>query len=49
MEKSLEQSLKDMIVAVEYNLEGYKIRKDEKAVNAAEVMIAKFKAMLAQI
>lgn len=49
MEKSLEQSLKDWIAAVQCNLDGYKIRKEEKAIKAAEVMISEFKEMLAKL
>ena len=49
MEKSLEQSLKDWIAAVEYNLDGYKIRREEKAIKAAEAMISEFKEMLAKL
>ena len=36
------QDLKDMIAAIEQNILTYKEMGDEKAVEAAEVMIAKF-------
>jgi len=43
----MKQSIKDMISAIETNIERYKIQKDKRAVQAAERMIADLRKMLA--
>ena len=42
----MNQAIKDYITAIEYNIEGYKIRKEYRAAEAAERVILDLKKML---
>ena len=42
----MEKSLKNMIEAIEYNIEGYKIRKEYRAAEAAAEVVAELKKRL---
>lgn len=42
----MEKSLKNMIEAIEYNIEGYKIRKEYRLAQAAAEVVAELKKRL---